>query len=72
MTFDHDANLALAQRGMQHLSESSVIEATFPPVALDPYDVERNPWFIALALFMVVLFAVGPIVYEWLLNWLAS
>jgi hypothetical protein len=50
----------------QHLSESSVIEATFPPLPLDPYDVERNPWFVALAIAVVIVLAVGPIVYDWM------
>ena len=66
MTFDHDANVALARAAQRYDSESSVIEATFPPVALDPSDEERNPWFIALAIAVVIVLAFGPVAYDWL------
>ena len=44
--------------------ESSDIEPTRHPDELDPYDVERTPWFVVAATAIVLASAFGPLVFD--------
>lgn len=44
--------------------ESSSIEPTRHPDELDPYDVERTPWFVVAATAIVLASAFGPLVFD--------